>query len=90
LLVCNPARREPIVQLYHNEIPVAESGVEAAADSIFELALPFRSLAVATDAPIHFCLELLRDSMPVERVPHEGAIETVVPSPDYEMIMWQA
>ena len=22
-------------------------------------------------------------------IPHEGAIETVVPSPDYELIMWQ-
>ena len=88
--VNHPARKDPIVQLYHEEIPVAESGVEAAADLIFELAVPFRSLAVATDAPIHFCVELLRGSTPIERVPQEGAIETVVPSPDYELIMWQA
>jgi len=26
----------------------------------------------------------------VERIPAEGAIETAVPSPDYELIMWQA
>jgi hypothetical protein len=35
-------------------------------------------------------MELLKDKQPVERVPHEGAIETMVPSPDYELIMWQA
>ncbi len=90
LLVSHPAKKEPIVQLYHNDIPVAESGAEAAADVIFETAIPFGSLAVSTDDPIHFCVELLRDSMSIERIPHEGAIETAVPSPDYEMIMWQA
>lgn len=90
LWVKNPAKKEPAVQLYHEQIPVAESGVEAAADQILELAVPFRSLAVATDAPIHFCVELLRGATAIERVPQEGAIETVVPSPDYEMIMWQA
>ena len=35
-------------------------------------------------------VELLKDKQSVERVPHEGAIETFVPSPDYELIMWQA
>ena len=69
---------------------VANSGVEAAADVIFELAIPWRSLAVSTDDPIHFCVELIREENSIERVPREGAIETVVPPPDYELIMWQA
>ena len=69
---------------------MAGSHAEAAADLLFELAIPFRSLARKTDEPVHFYVELLKDKQPVERVPHEGAIETIVPSPDYELIMWQA
>lgn len=90
LLVSHPAWKEPIVQLYHNDVPVAESGSKAAADLLFELSIPFRSLALATEEPIHFCVELLRGEQSLERIPHEGAIETYVPSPDYELIMWQA
>jgi hypothetical protein len=78
-----------VAQLYHDEIPVAEAGIEVAADILFELGIPFRSLALTSEEPLHFFVELLRDEQPVERIPAEGAIETVVPSPDYELIMWQ-
>jgi hypothetical protein len=90
LMVPKPADKRPAVQLFYNEIPVAESGAEAAADTLFELALPFRSLALATDDRIHFFIELQRGGQSIERIPHEGSIETTVPSPDYELIMWQA
>lgn len=90
LVVTNPAQRSPHVQLVHNHRPVAESRVEAAADVIFELSIPFQMLAVATGDPIHFCIELLKSEQPIERLPTEGAIETIVPSPDFELIMWQA
>lgn len=90
LLVTRPATKEPAAKLLHAGVPVAEAGVEAAGDLLFELAIPFRSLAVATDDPVHFYLELLRDEQSIERVPREGAVETTVPSPDYERIMWQA
>jgi len=63
---------------------------EAAADQLFEAAVTFRSLGRKTDEPVHFYVELLKDEQPVERLPYEGAIETIVPSPDYELIMWQA
>ena len=90
LIIADPVQKQPIAKLYHDEIPIAESKVEAAGDLIFELALPFHSLAVGTDDPIQFCIELIKDEESIERVPHEGAIETSVPSPDYELIMWQA
>ncbi len=90
LLVSHPSWKQPILQLYHHDVPVAESGVEAAADSLLELSIPFRSLAVATEEPVHFFIELLKEEQSLERVPHEGAIETTVPSPDYELLMWQA
>ncbi|MEN6557031.1 MAG: glycoside hydrolase family 57 protein, partial [Thermoguttaceae bacterium] len=90
LLVSHPSRREPEVRLWRDGEVVAGSHAVAAADQLFELALPFRSLGRKTDEPVHFYVELMKDDQPVERIPHEGAIETTVPSPDYELIMWQA
>lgn len=88
-LIARPSSRSPILQFYHDDVAVSESGVEAAADSILELAIPFRSLGAATDDPLSFYIELLVAEQVVERVPHEGAIETNVPSHEYELIMWQ-
>jgi alpha-amylase/alpha-mannosidase (GH57 family) len=90
LVVSQPGMRNPSVELYRGEATVPQSGCEAAADSIFELAVPFRSLGLVTDNAVQFCVELLRGTQTVERVPSEGAIETAVPSPDYELMMWQA
>ncbi len=90
LVVLNPARKQPQVQLWRHGSVVAGAHAEAAADQIFELAVTFRSLGRKTDEPVHFYAELLKQQQPVERIPHEGAIETTVPSPDYELIMWQA
>ena len=55
------AQRELSVELCHDGVPVAESGVEAASDLIFELGIPCRSLAVTTDDPVHFFVELVRE-----------------------------
>ncbi len=73
-----------------NDAPLMAQGLEAAADSLLEMAVPFHGLALKTDDRIQFFAELLQGEQPVERIPQEGAIETVVPSPDYELIMWQA
>ena len=90
VVVSHPSRKAPEVQLWRYGSVMAGSHAEAAADQLFELAIPFRSLARKTDEPVHFYIELLKDKQSVERVPHEGAIESFVPSPDYELIMWQA
>ena len=90
LVVTSPAQKRPIARLYQGGTPVARSRVEVAADLIFECAIPWRALDVSTDDPIQFCVELIQDDQAIERVPQEAAIETSVPSPDYELIMWQA
>jgi hypothetical protein len=90
LLVSGPSAPKPPVQLFHNDVPVSAAGAEAAANMILEIAIPWRSLAAATDAPLDFYAELIQHDQPVERIPREGAIETFVPSPDYELMMWQA
>jgi alpha-amylase/alpha-mannosidase (GH57 family) len=90
VLVSSEGWKKPRVELRHNDVPVAGPGIEAAADRVFELAVALRPLAVRTDDPIQFHVQLIREGKPIERTPGEGAIETVVPSPDYELIMWQA
>ena len=89
LLLSHPSRKEPEAQLWRDGSPAPGSKPSAAADKLLEIAVPFQSLGRKTDQPVHFYVELLKDEQPVERVPHEGVIETVVPSPDYELIMWQ-
>jgi len=90
LLVSHPAWKEPIVRLYHNDVPVTDAGVQAAGDLLMEMSVPFRSLALKTEDRVQFCVELIRDEQPIERIPAEGAVETRVPSADFELIMWQA
>ncbi len=89
-VVLHPDWQEPIAELYHHEVPISRAGVRAAGDKILELAIPYRSLGISTDAAVHFVVELESDEQSLERLPHEGAIETTVPSPDFELIMWQA
>ncbi|MHB1035856.1 MAG: hypothetical protein ACYC35_18730 [Pirellulales bacterium] len=90
LVVDHPGQPRPNVALNHEGVLVPDSGATAAADLLFELAVPFASLSAATDHPVQFCVELFQDEQSIERIPNEGAIETSVPSPDYELIMWQA
>jgi len=90
LAVLRPAERSPAVEVYRNGAPVPPTGAQAAAELILEIAVPFASLAVTTNDPIQFYCELVADGRAIERIPAEGAIETAVPSPDYELIMWQA
>ena len=90
LVVSHPSWREPILQLYHDDVPVGESHVRAAADAILEIAVPFASLGVKVGDAVHFVIELSQNDQSIERVPTEGAIEAQVPSPDFELMMWQA
>ena len=89
LVVLNPSRSQPTLQLYHHDVPTSRSGVQGAADTVLELAIPWRSLAVAQGDQVNLYVELIVDEQAIERLPHEGAIATEAPSPDYEMVMWQ-
>jgi len=90
LLISHPNWQEPILQLYHDDVPVSDSEVQAAADVILEVAIPLRSLAVTTDDRLQFHVELVKNEQSIDRAPQEGAIELVVPSPEFELMMWQA
>jgi len=64
--------RKPIAQLYRHDVPVSRSEVQIAADAVLEIAIPWKSLAVSQDDPVHLYVELLQQEQPMERMPHEG------------------
>ncbi len=79
----------PTAQLYHDEQPIATNRIEFVIGKIVELAVPFESLGVVPDQPISFAAELFSGGSIVDRLPREGTIDIVVPSADFERIMWQ-
>jgi alpha-amylase/alpha-mannosidase (GH57 family) len=90
LLIAHPGDPKPKPRLFYNEVPVTATGIEAAAGTILEVAIPWRSLGVASGTPLHFYAELREHDRSIERAPADGTIETVVPSPEFELMMWQA
>jgi hypothetical protein len=86
--VRRPARLDQAVELWHRDAPAAADGVVVGVDRIFELAVPFERLGVRADQPLQFFVELLDGRRSRDRAPREGTINLLVPSPDFEQIMW--
>ncbi len=82
--------RRPTATLIRGKSTQSESSVEVAADQILEIAIPLRSLGAGTGESVQFHLEIKHRQRAVERIPTEGTIDTVVPPPEFELIMWQA
>ena len=83
-------KRQVSGKLYRKGRAVAKAEVEAACDSILEVSVGFTDLRVGTDDPIQMHVEAIADEQSVDRAPHEGNLELSVPSPDFELMMWQA
>ncbi len=81
---------QPKARLYRNERAVSKAKVDVAIDQILELTVRFADLKVKADEPIHMFLEAKSKKQSVDRAPQEGSLELTVPSPDFELIMWQA
>ncbi len=90
LLIKNLGEKRPSIQLLKNRSVSSETNLEVVSDLILELAIPLRTLGVSVNEPVHFFVELSYPDRPIERVPVESFIETTVPPPEYELIMWQA
>jgi alpha-amylase/alpha-mannosidase (GH57 family) len=83
-------RKRSKATLDHYGVPVRQAAVRVAVDAIFEMTVPLAGLGLSTDDPVRFYVQLSKDKTLLERVPAEGTIDTTVPSPDYEFVMWQA
>lgn len=90
LLVPHPSDGRPLPRLFHHDVPVSESGAKAAAASILEVSIPWRNLGVSPQSALQFYIDLIRDKQTIERIPNEGMITTTVPTPEFELMMWQA
>jgi hypothetical protein len=90
LLLRRPASAMPKAELTHYETPVSAAGVIAATEAIVEIAIPWRPLGLTPGSPVRFYVEIIKNELSLERAPREGAIEIQIPSPDFELIMWQA
>ncbi|HID20846.1 MAG TPA: alpha-amylase/alpha-mannosidase, partial [Planctomycetaceae bacterium] len=76
-------------KLYRHQRSVAKAAVSVAVERILELSVLFRDLKRESEQPVQFYVEAFSNRQSVERAPREGVIELTVPSPDFEMIMWQ-
>jgi alpha-amylase/alpha-mannosidase (GH57 family) len=84
-----PVSPDAPARLYRHEEPVPCDSLEVASEMILELSIGLEGLQVAAGEPLSFYVELMQQGKSLERVPQEGAIETIVPAPDYETVMWQ-
>jgi alpha-amylase/alpha-mannosidase (GH57 family) len=81
---------EPKARLYRKDRAVANVNLDVAVDQILELSVAFADLKVEPDEPVQMFLEVLSKKQSLDRAPREGALELTAPSPDFEMMMWQA
>jgi hypothetical protein len=84
------SKREPQARLYRKNRAVAKVVVEIAVADILELSVDFEDLGVQAGDPIQMYVEAAAKKQSVDRAPHEGSLVMSVPSPDFELIMWQA
>lgn len=90
LRVFNPGLPTASANLYHDNQLVADAKVGFAAEQIVELTVSFADLKVQADAPLQWYVEVLSDKQSLDRAPREGVMDMLVPSADFERIMWQA
>ena len=76
-------------KLYRNGRAVSKAVVESAVEQILEMALLFADLERKPGEPIHLFVETFSGGHSTDRAPREAVIRTVVPSANFEMIMWQ-
>jgi alpha-amylase/alpha-mannosidase (GH57 family) len=81
--------RTPIATLYRQQKEVSKANVNAAVDRIFEVGVALEDLKLKEGDRVTFFLDCLSKNRSLDRAPQEGMIELTVPSPDFELFMWQ-
>ena len=71
-----------------NGFAAAGVAVEAAADSILEIAMPFGMFGLAGDQAVNFFVELRKGENVVEKAPTSGPIIVNSPSEEYDTSVW--
>lgn len=90
IIIDCPSTPRPIGHIEHaHDLSSNGTTVEVATGKILELGVPFGRLGVKADDPLRFYVELLQGETSLDRAPREGIFDLVVPSPDFERLMWQ-
>ena len=90
VVIPNPSEARPQGVVQKGGVAVGgDSAIEVACGKILELSVPFDSLGLRPGDPIKFYVEALASEASLDRAPREGIFELIVPSADFERIMWQ-
>ncbi|MDE2507531.1 MAG: alpha-amylase/alpha-mannosidase [Planctomycetota bacterium] len=91
IVVLEPGLPRPVGAIHHAGRHSSNgTTVDVACDVVFELAIPFGRMGLKTGDSLRFYVELLgAEGASLDRAPREGVLELIVPSPDFERIMWQ-
>lgn len=81
--------KSPTAVLYRQQKEVSKANVTAAVDRIFEVGVALEDLKLKEGDRVTFFLDCLSKNRSLDRAPQEGMIELTVPSPDFELFMWQ-
>ena len=88
--VWNPGLPTACASLYYDNQLIPDAKISFAAEQIVELTVRFADLKAAHNTPLQWYVEVLGDKQSLDRAPREGIMEMLVPSEDFERIMWQA
>ncbi len=81
--------RQPAAALFRQQKEVNKAKVEAAIDTLVEIGVSRADLNVDVGDRVSFFVDCLSKNRSLDRAPQEGLIELTVPSPDFELFMWQ-
>ena len=71
-----------------NEETEGEAEIRFAANSVLELALPFKELKLDPNDDLNFSLTVKQQGHEVQRIPASGYLHLVIPDQDFENRMW--
>lgn len=80
---------KPTATLFQDQKEATPAKVQVGLDQILEIAVRLADLKCRDGDPISFFLDCLSNGRSIDRAPQEGLIELTVPSPDFELYMWQ-
>ncbi len=80
---------KPAVALFRQQKEFNKAKVEAAIDQFVEIGVALSDLNVKEGDRVSFFVDCLSKNRSLDRAPQEGLIELTVPSPDFELFMWQ-
>lgn len=81
--------KTPTITLYRQQKEVSKANVTVGVDRIFEVGVALEDLKLKEGDRVTFFLDCLSKNRSLDRAPQEGMIELTVPSPDFELFMWQ-